>query len=502
MLQAYCRDQSYVVGDRAELCVSTDAAAYSVEVVRDGTSPEMVFRADGVDGKLYSLPADVVENGCGWPVALTISVEPEWRSGFYKVILRSSEGETGEAFFVVRAVAPQASILWVIETNTWNAYNTFGGASTYTSGTSDGATYAAGAPRVSFERPLPRGFITLPSDALRLATVNEVDTGLPYGTWAAEEGYEIWTGAASWSHWDRRFLLWLEAEGIAVDYAVNADLQFHPEILSGYRMMLSAGHDEYWTWEMRDTVEAFLDRGGNAAFFSGNTAFWQVRIEQDGKQMVAYKSAVENDPVIGTVNERRNSGVWSHALTRRPENEMTGLSFTRGGYARLAGATPASAGGYTIYRADHWALAETGLSYGDQLGADHSVVGYECDGCALTLRDGLPYPTGEDGTPADFEIIGIAPVALWTVELAPEGFYPEGSVSDLELVCQQVAGKRDEATLRRFAHGHAVMGSYSRKGGGTVFSGGTTDWAYALADLQVAQITRNVFERLSGDRGG
>ena len=34
------------------------------------------------------------------------------------------------------------------------------------------------------------------------------------------------------------------------------------------------------------------------------------------------------------------------------------------------------------------------------------VVGYECDGCELTLRDGLPVPTGTDGTPDSFTVLG------------------------------------------------------------------------------------------------
>lgn len=499
MLQAYCRKRSYAGGDLVELCVSTDAKWFGVEVIRDGIEPKTVYRAGDIAGEYYPVPGDAVENGCGWPVALSFPVGDDWRSGFHKIQLTSSNDETAEAFLIVRAKAPQAAILWVIETNTWNAYNFFGGASTYTA---DGTAYAAGAARVSFQRPLPPGFISLPRDAHRLATVKEVDTSLPYGKWAAEQGLTLWTGAASWGQWGQAFTRWLEKEGIAVDYAASSDLQDYPDLLSRYRLMLSVGHDEYWTWEMRDTVETFIAKGGNAAFLSGNTAYWQVRIERNGEQMVAYKAAVDADPVIGTPDERHNSGIWSHALTRRPENEMTGLSFTRGGYARLAGATPASAGGYTIYRADHWALAGTGLSYGDQLGADLSLVGYECDGCALTLRDGLPFPTGEDGTPPNFEIIGIAPVALWTRQTAPEGLYPEGSLSDLELVCQQVAGNRDEATLQRFAHGHAVMGCYTRQGGGTVFSGGTTDWTYALADPQVAQITRNIVAKLSAVEAG
>ena len=78
---------------------------------------------------------------------------------------------------------------------------------------------------------------------------------------------------------------------------------------------------------------------------------------------------------------------------------MTGVSFTRGGYHRIGRNVTAGLGGYTVHRADHWIFDGAGLGYGDVLGVAATVVGYECDGCAFTYRDGLPYPTGEDGTP-------------------------------------------------------------------------------------------------------
>ena len=51
-------------------------------------------------------------------------------------------------------------------------------------------------------------------------------------------------------------------------------------MLEGHRLFLSAGHDEYWSWGMRETLDAFTDAGGNAAIFSGNTCFWQVRLRR------------------------------------------------------------------------------------------------------------------------------------------------------------------------------------------------------------------------------
>ena len=54
-------------------------------------------------------------------------------------------------------------------------------------------------------------------------------------------------------------------EGFEIDVCTNADLETHPEVLGGASLYLSVGHDEYWSRGMRDTVEAFIARGGNAA---------------------------------------------------------------------------------------------------------------------------------------------------------------------------------------------------------------------------------------------
>jgi hypothetical protein len=253
---------------------------------------------------------------------------------------------------------------------------------------------------------------------------------------------------------------------------------------------------------MRDAVDRFVMRGGNAAFFSGNCCFWQVRYEDEGRTMVCYKDkARAQDPVMGTQRQHLLSGIWSDPLINRPENETTGLSFTRGGYVRMGEAVPRSSGAYTIYRPDHWAFAGTALRYGDLLGLGSYVVAYEVDGCEFTLKNGLPVPTHADGTPENFTILGAspahnisitdtvceAPVALWA-SVDPPG--------DLELVATILFGDASPENVAKVAHGNAVMGTFTR--GGTVFSVGSTDWAYGLDDnALVQQVTRNVLDKLS-----
>ena len=60
---------------------------------------------------------------------------------------------------------------------------------------------------------------------------------------------------------------------------------------------------------MRDTIDAFVDRGGRWAIFSGNTCFWQVRL--DGDQMVAHKGRAHlDDPVRGTARHGLITSCW------------------------------------------------------------------------------------------------------------------------------------------------------------------------------------------------
>src|SRR5262249_6189907 len=82
--------------------------------------------------------------------------------------------------------------------------------------------------------------------------------------------YDPTSRRQTFTHWEAPFVQWLEGNGYRVDYATDWDLQVEPELLTPYALMLSVGHDEYWSQEMRARIETFIERGGNVAFFSGN----------------------------------------------------------------------------------------------------------------------------------------------------------------------------------------------------------------------------------------
>ena len=120
--------------------------------------------------------------------------------------------------------------------------------------------------------------------------------------------------SSQFDNWEQPFVAWAEPNGYPLDYAVNSDLEFRPELLQAYKLVLSVGHDEYWSTPMRDNLEAFIAKGGNVAFFSGNTCCWQVRSEDDGRALACWKQSFDKDPVFQT-DDQPNCSARCGAIT-------------------------------------------------------------------------------------------------------------------------------------------------------------------------------------------
>jgi hypothetical protein len=418
VIEGYASAISVSPGQDLAFHVRDEASAFTYQIHRRGAQEELVAEGSARAGA-YETPERAYEIGCRWPPAFTLTIPDAWRSGLYVARLSSAAGTSREIYFVVRARDPgqRARVLFTFPTNTAQAYNAWGGKSLYTFNSSD----RVASPRVSFDRPTDE-----------LVTAREIF-----------------------------FIRWLEASGHEVEYCASLDLHRDPGLLARYQLVLSVGHDEYWSRAMRDNVEAFVARGGNAAFFSGNTSFWQVRFEDDGRTMVGYKS--DEDPVA-RVDPGQTTLRWADALVDRPENTLTGVGFRSGAgwWDPAAGARPAA--DYTVHFGDHWVFAGANLRDGGRFGGAALIIGYETDAAQFTLVDGVPQVTGADGTPRNAVILASADLTSWG---------PGGRA------------------------GWVTLGFFRNRG--LVLTVGTTDWAYGLVpgQLEVQRITANVLSRLS-----
>jgi hypothetical protein len=485
-LEAYCWPLSAAAGEPVELFVSTDAGAFDVEVAREGAERTVTWGAEAVRAGLHEIPVDASRNGCTWPATVAIPVGGDWRSGYYSVTVVAGD-ERADAFLVVRPAGARerAPALLVLSTSTYHAYNDWGGPSLYTGGT-----------RVSFERPMARGFLRKPEPAGRMMQPEADREAMGYRRWAQPLGLSDWSGSSGWWNWERPFTRWAETNGYDLDVAVSWDLERGTDVLDGHRLFVCVGHDEYWSKGMRDTLDAFVAAGGNAAILSGNTCCWQVRFEDGYAAMTSFKYRAAEDPVLGTADAHLLTGAWSDHRIGRPETSTIGLSFTRGGYSRYGLGAPESPAAYEVHRPDHWAFAGTGLAAGDEFGRADAIVAYECDGCALRSDPhGFPVPTHADGAPEGLEVLATAPAHLWAQHEQPSRYAEDPG--DLEFAVESVFGDTDPEHLAELSDGRAVFAAFSRPGGGTVVNAGVTDWAMGLGDPVVSRITRNVLDRLS-----
>ncbi len=433
-VMGYVNRLSYVPGEEVSFHLSASGESISMICERLGAERVQVLEQQTIACSSHPIPDRASSHGCQWPAAFTFKIPQDWASGYYQATLTLEDGDKtarSTLFFVIRSANPgkNSRILLQLATNTYNAYTNWGGHSLYSYHDRDGLQ----GHRVSFDRPLNSQF----------------------------------------ANWELPFVQWAEVQGYAIDYAVNSDLEFHPEILEHYRLVLSVGHDEYWSSPMRDHLEQYIADGGNVAFFSGNTCCWQVRTEDEGRALTCWKQWYNVDPHYRTTDHRLLSTAWSHHLVGRPENQLTGVGFLWGGYHRSHGQFMDGPASFRVHRPGHWIFAGTDLERDGRFGGQDTIVGYECDGCEMKWVDGLPFPTHSDGTPKSFKILATCP-ARW----APGDSY-----------------WYDRFPKDRI--GAAVLGVYSQ--GGTVVTTGTTDWSHGLRgnDPDVVRITRNILDRLT-----
>lgn len=268
----------------------------------------------------------------GWSTTDELDVPATWISGYYIAVFVLTSGpdagQTGFTPFIVQApLGDHSAILVQVPTNTWEAYNWWGGQDFYSN---------PRAVKISFDRPFAHRLLF---------------------------------------NWEYPLVRFLERGGWDVSYAADDDVDSHPSILLDHQLDMTAGHDEYWTKAMRDGWEAARAAGVNLAFMGANNGYWQVRYEDGGRTLVGYKTSPDPDP------DQAETTTEFRLLARpRPECELMGVEYQgttllRGQYLDYTAASAISS--------DSW-FARSGLSPGTVL---PGLVGYETDavtpGCHL-----------------------------------------------------------------------------------------------------------------------
>lgn len=76
---------------------------------------------------------------------------------------------------------------------------------------------------------------------------------------------------------DTHLLYWLEKKGISFDVVTDEDLDDEGlELLASYDTILTSSHPEYHTAKMLDSLQSYVDSGGNLVYLGGNGFYWKI----------------------------------------------------------------------------------------------------------------------------------------------------------------------------------------------------------------------------------
>lgn len=328
-IEVYLGSKSVQLGDTVKVFLNSPNQSAKLELVKFGQSEfdDAVTFVGEVPRITQTTGPLAYEAGAAWGSTAAIATSG-LTPGVYAVRVTGQErGGVSESVFCLRPNAGSSSdVALLLNTNTWAAYNPWGGASIYTWDLPY-ETERLKSRFVSVDRPNPR----------------EHDK---------TENNHLFSG-------ELHFIRWLEASG--VDYECLTDSDFHSSkrFPEDFKVLILSTHPEYWTTEMFDNLEFFLSRGGSLLNLGGNVVYWKTSI-------------TDNGIFVDAEGKLDGEGKWRDV--GRPESEVLGVRYDSRGYATYAP--------YEVLLEDHWLFEGTGLKNGATFGEQSLISGAQSSGGA------------------------------------------------------------------------------------------------------------------------
>ena len=317
-IEGYSCKVSYSIGELINIKVHCPNNTFDIKIYKLGLENKLVFEADSITGKVQNYTDCSYQYGCNWETSYSLVIPNDWFSGMYSAKLSDDSGN----FYVTFIITPKDNtkeIALLASTNTWQAYNNWGGASFYKYDFENNPKNLSHCNMVSYERPNPRGY--------------------PFG----DQGH--------CANAEQHILKWLYKNKYEFD--VYSDIDLHKNnVLSGYKAVIISTHSEYWTEKMYNNLLTFLNSGGNLLYLSGNGIYWKVTLRD--KQMELQKNGNLH------IHNSEKGGLWREL--GRSESKVLGVRYSISGYRTYAG--------YKVINADHWIFDNTNIENGDTIGVD------------------------------------------------------------------------------------------------------------------------------------
>jgi hypothetical protein len=387
-----------VVGQKITLYVSTHAGSFHVESYRmgyyGGAGARLVWRSPDQPGRVQascSVTPDTHMVSCDWSPSLSFTIGADWVPGQYLLKLVGSGGQ--QSYVPLTVWDPASAATYVIMTGvlTDQAFNTFGDYDLYQGASPCAPQVYPCSTRsrvVSFDRPYAEG-----------------------------------NGAASYLSLVYPLTRFVEQHGLDVAYWTDVTLATDGDLLARHKVLISAGHDEEWSLQMRQAAAGAADRGVNLVFLGASAVLRKVRLQPSplgpDREMVNYRDP-RADPLYGVDNADLSQNWWGQPPANLPDRRLVGADYI--GYYN-SGAFP-----LVVSEPASWLFSRTGLGLDDKI---PSVLSGDLQAYQPIESDNPPgveilahSPVTVSGHPQ----IGYADTTYYTMKSSRAGVFSSGAI--------------------------------------------------------------------------
>ena len=289
-------------------------------------------------------------------------------------------------------------------------------------------------------------------------------------------GSNIWQFNA-----DTHITGWLDHEDIAYDVITDEDLHHEGlSLLRRYNVVMTGTHPEYYSLQMLNAVQGFVDRGGRLMYLGGNGYYWRISFSDNHPGVIECRRSE-----AGIRPWEPGPGQFYHAFTGeygglwrrngRPSAELTGLIMSSQGFDisepyELTDAASDARVNFIFEGID----TTPGKKFGDFGLCGRGAAGLEIDRVDYSL-----------GTPSHVVVLGSSKSHTDVYLMTPE---------DMLDPTPDMSGTQSDAI-------RADMVFFETGNGGAVFSTGSIAWAGAMAwnnyDNEVSRLMANVLFRFN-----
>lgn len=335
---------------------------WRILLYRHGLDKKMIIESGPYPPILQEVPdSSFVKEGLEWEKTVSLELPSSLSSGLFSVSITDT---SDQCFIFPLVVAPpvdtaqyQADFVVFANTNTWQAYNIWGGKSRYRNFDKDPFNGGVPLPITQERRCWPWSRIkigvvrrvfrfwrylmrTVKGSSIRVDVSGirleprwitdplSVLRPMPNRWLNAESPYSCYLDHLAANEW--RALAWLERERFSYHYLSDQQLHMGEIDFSMYRGVVLIGHAEYWSREMYEKLRlATIEQDVPLVNLSGNAIYQEIRFTDDGgikpEHGDFFETCLDSSKVLCSTTDLAVSGFAPFELSAKSHWALDGV---------------------------------------------------------------------------------------------------------------------------------------------------------------------------------